>query len=181
MKDPTLIGPCADYEHELVELNDGALPVERSRIVQLHLDECARCRAWAADLAALDARLAAGLPQPALSAQFDSRLRERIAALSRPATRGDLRAQLEHEHDSLIGALERAARRRAVLGAAASVTATLCVLGAVRDVLAQHAAQLHAVLGGAWLVPGTIGVLVAVGALAWATRADTLPMLGFDR
>jgi len=30
-------------------------------------------------------------------------------------------------------------------------------------------------------VPGTIGVLVAVGALAWATRADTLPMLGFGR
>jgi anti-sigma factor RsiW len=181
MNDPIRIGPCADYEHDLVELNDGALPPGRTRVVQLHLAECARCRAWAADFAALDARLAAGLPQPVLSAQFDSRLRERIASLTRPATRSDLRAQAEHEHDSLVAALERAARRRAVLGAAASVTATLCVLAAVRDALVQHAAQLETVTGGAWLVPGAIGVLVAVGALAWSTRADTLPMLGFGR
>ena len=181
MNDPTLIGPCADYEHDLVELHDGALPPERARVVKLHLADCARCRAWAVDFAALDARLAAELPQPALSAQFESRLRERIAGLSRPAARGDLRARVEHEHEALIGALERAARRRAVLGAAASVTATLCVLAAIRDALVQHAAQLHAATGGAWLVPGTIGVLVAVGALAWATRADTLPMLGFGR
>ena len=181
MNDPILTGPCAGYEHDLVELNDGALPPARTRIVQLHIAECARCRAWAADFAALDARLSAELPQPALSAQFDSRLRERVAALSRPATRSDLRAQIEREHDALIGALERAARRRAVLGAAASVAATLCLLAAARDALVQHAAQLHTVAGGAWLVPGTIGVLVAVGALAWSTRADTLPMLGFGR
>jgi len=181
MNDPTLTGPCADYEHDLVELSDGALPPERSRIVQLHLAECARCRAWAADFAALDARLAAGLPQPALSAQFESRLRERITSLSQDAARGDRRAQIELEHDSLVGALERAARRRAVLGAAASVTATLCVLAAIRDVLAQHEVQLHGAIGSTWLVPGTIAVLVAVAALAWSTRADTLPMLGFGR
>jgi hypothetical protein len=119
--------------------------------------------------------------RPALSAKFDARLRERIATLSRPAARSDLRARVEHEHDALVGALERAARRRAVLGAAGSVTATLCVLGTVRDVLTQHAGELHAVLGGGWLLPGTVGALVVVGVLAWATRAETLPMLGFGR
>jgi hypothetical protein len=31
MNDPTLIGPCADYEHDLVELTDGALPPEADR------------------------------------------------------------------------------------------------------------------------------------------------------
>ena len=32
MNDPTLIGPCADYEHELVELHDGGLPPERAAL-----------------------------------------------------------------------------------------------------------------------------------------------------
>jgi len=181
MNDPTLTGPCADYEHDLMELGDGALPPERSRIVQLHLAGCARCGAWAADLAALDARLAAGLPQPALSAQFESRLRERITSLSQDAARGSRRAQIELEHDSIVGALERAARRRAFLGAVASVTATLGVLYAMRDVITQHATPLHSVVGGGWLVPGALGALIVAAALAWSTRADTLPMLGFGR
>ena len=181
MNDPTLVGPCADHEHDLVELTDGALPPERAGIVQAHLAQCTRCRAWADAFAALDARLAAVLPQPALSPQFDARLRERIATLSRPATRGDRRSELVREHDALVDTLRRVARRRAVLGAAGSVAASLCVIAAMRDLLAQHAAQLHAVAGGAWLVPGALGALVVVGALAWSARADTLPMIGFRR
>jgi anti-sigma factor RsiW len=181
MNDPTLIGPCADYEHDLVELTDGFLPRERAAIVQAHLAQCARCQAWTDAFTAFDARLATALPEPALSPQFDARLRERIATLSRPATRGELRTRLEHEHDDLIGTLARAARRRAVLGAAGSVAATLCVLAAMRDVLAQHAAQLQAVAGGAWMLPGALGALVVVGALAWSARAGTLPLPGFSR
>jgi hypothetical protein len=68
-----------------------------------------------------------------------------------------------------------------VLGAAGSVAASLCVLVAMRDVLAQHAAQLQAVAGGAWVLPGALGALVVVGALAWSSRAGTLPLLGFSR
>jgi anti-sigma factor RsiW len=181
MNDPTLIGPCADYEHDLVELTDGALSAERAGTVRAHLAQCARCQAWVDGFAALDARLAAALPEPTLSPQFDARLRERIATLSRPATRGDLRARLEREHDALVGTLQQAARRRAVLGAAGSVAASLCMLAAMRDVLAQHAAQLQAVAGGAWLVPGALGALVVVGALAWSAREYMLPSLGFGR
>ena len=181
MNDPTLVGPCADYEHDLVELTDGALPPERDGMVRAHLAQCTRCRAWADGFAALDAQLAAALPQPALSPQFDARLRERIATLSRPAMRGELRARLEFEHDALLGTLQQAARRRAVLGAAGSVAASLCMLVAMRDVLAQHAAQLQAVAGSAWLVPGALGALVVIGALAWSARAATLPMIGFGR
>jgi anti-sigma factor RsiW len=181
MNDRTLIGPCADYEHDLVELSDGALAPERAGLVQAHLAQCTRCRAWADEFAALDAELAAALPQPALSPQFDARLHARIAALSQPATRGELRTRLECEHEALVGILEQTARRRAVLGAAGSVAATLCLLVAMRDVLAQHAAQLSAVAGSAWLVPGAVGALVVVGALAWSARADMLPTLGFGR
>ena len=181
MNPPTLLGPCADYEHDLVELTDAALPPERAGIVQAHLAQCVRCRAWADAFAAFDARLATALPQPELSPQFDARLRERIASLSRPATRGELRERLEREHDDLVGTLARAARRRAVLGAVGSVAATLCVLAAMRDVLVLHAGQLQAAAGGAWVVPGALGALIVIGALAWSARADTLPPLGFGR
>ncbi len=37
MNDPTLIGPCADYEHDLLDLHDGALPPVRAGIVRDHL------------------------------------------------------------------------------------------------------------------------------------------------
>ena len=46
MIDTTLIGPCTDYEHDLVDLHDGALAPEQARIVRLHVEHCARCRAW---------------------------------------------------------------------------------------------------------------------------------------
>ncbi len=119
MNDPTLIGPCADYEHDLVELHDGALPPERASVVRLHVAQCARCRDWAQAFASLDARLAVDLPQPRLSADFDARLHERLAALARPVVRGDLRDVIEREHDSLVDSLRRGHRdgqRRAVDG-----------------------------------------------------------------
>jgi len=119
MNDPTLIGPCAEYEYEIVDLQDGGLPAGRARAVLAHLDGCPRCRAWAAELAALDTRLAATLPRPALSPDFDARLRERIDSLAVPARRGELRSRLEREHDSMLDALRRGARRRAALEAIA--------------------------------------------------------------
>jgi len=70
MNDPTLPRACADYEHDLVDLHDGALAPEQARTVRLHVERCARCRAWVQTFAALDAQLAAGLPRPALSANF---------------------------------------------------------------------------------------------------------------
>ena len=39
-------GPCADYEHEIVELAEGSLAPEKARVVRTHVASCARCRAW---------------------------------------------------------------------------------------------------------------------------------------
>ena len=47
--------PCADYEHDLVELLEGSLGPERARIIRLHVESCPRCRAWQAEFAAIDA------------------------------------------------------------------------------------------------------------------------------
>lgn len=181
MNDPTLIGPCADYEHELVELHDGELSAERERVVRLHAGQCARCRAWAAEFAALDARLAAELSGPVLSPGFDARLRERLAALSAPQARGELRSRLEREHDSLVEALRRRARRGAILGAIGSAAATIGLLDAARGLLAQGAELLPSLGEGPerWLVLGTIGGAIAVAALVWSTARNGMPLAGW--
>ena len=183
MNDPTLIGPCADYEHDLVDLHDGELLPERAAIVRLHLERCARCSAWAADFAAIDARLAKDLVAPALSPGFDARLRERLASLRGPADSGDLRTRLEREHAALVESLRSGARVRAVLGAAGSVATTLGVLLASRRLLEQGMGLLPALTEGPGqlMVLGTVAAVIAAVALAWSAARDSLPLLGMGR
>jgi len=181
MNDPTLIGPCADYEHDLVELHDGALPLERAGVVRLHVAQCARCRDWAQAFASLDARLAADLPRPELSADFEARLHGRLAALSRSAARdrpGTL--ELEHEHDALLAALRRSARRNALLGAIGWAAATACVFIAARDLLQEMVGVLAVVPRGTepWMGFGLTGIAVAIGVLAWSVARNGLPLRG---
>jgi anti-sigma factor RsiW len=183
MNDPTLIGPCADYEHDLVDLHDGTLAPDRVHVVRRHLEACPRCQSWQAEFAILETRLAAELPRPELSATFDAKLQQRLAALARPSVRSDLRAALEREHDSLIDTLQRGARRRAVLGALGSAAATLCALAAVRGLLAQGVGLLPSVAEGPerWLMLGIVGVAMAVAALGWSAGRNGVPTLGLLR
>ena len=60
------LGPCPDYEFDLVELQEGSLEPGRAGAVQHHMAQCSRCRAYAQALGALDAALADALPRPAL-------------------------------------------------------------------------------------------------------------------
>jgi hypothetical protein len=183
MNDPTLIGPCADYEHDLVELHDGALPPERARVVHLHVEHCARCRDWVQAFATLDARLAADLPQPQLSADFDVRLHERLAALAAPVVRGDLRNAAEREHDSLVDSLRRGARRSALLGAIGWATTMVCAILIARDLFRETSGVLATVTGGAepWMVFSVVGVAVAMAGLAWSGVRGGLPLPGLAR
>lgn len=182
MNDPTLIGPCADYEHDLVELHDGALPPERAQAVQLHVAHCARCRDWGQAFASLDAGLAAALPRLELSADFEARLQDRLAALSRPAARSHQPGmlELEREHDALLAALRRGARRKAVLGAIGSAAAAVCVFIAARDLLREMSGVLATISGGTepWMVFGSAGIVVAIGGLAWSAARNGLPVHG---
>ena len=183
MNDPTLIGPCADYEHDLVELHDGALPPERARVVHLHVEHCARCRDWVQAFAALDARLAADLPQPQLSADFDVRLHERLAALTAPVVRGDLRNAAEREHDSLVDSLRRGARRSALLGAIGWATTMACALLMARDLFREASGALATVTGGteSLMVFGVVGVAVAIAGWAWSVVRGGTPLPGLAR
>jgi len=185
MNDPTLIGPCADYEHDLVELHDGALPPERAGIVRLHVTQCARCRDWAQAFASLDTGLAAAMPRVGLSADFEARLQERLAAPSRPTARGDRlgRLELEREHDALLAALRRGARRNALLGAIGSATAAACVFVAARDLLRETSGLLATVPGSTepWMMFSVVGVAVAIAGLAWSAVRGALPLPGLAR
>jgi anti-sigma factor RsiW len=180
MNDPTLIGPCADYEHDLVDLQDGALPPERARTLGLHLEHCARCAAWAAGFAAIDARLVTGITAPALSPGFDAHLRERIAELRGSPDAARLRAGFEREHAELVQSLRSGARRRAVLGATASVATTLGVLTAAPQLLEPGSSVLAALSAsfGDLASLGTLAAVVAIAALAWSAARGGLPLPG---
>ena len=113
------LGPCADYEFDLVELQEGSLEPGRAGVVRQHMAHCARCRAYASALGALDAALAGALPRPALSPDFDARLRERIAELTQVPNRTAALAAAEREHAWMLQNLGRGLSWRTVLNAAA--------------------------------------------------------------
>jgi anti-sigma factor RsiW len=183
MNDPTLIGPCADFEHDLLDLHDGALPPGRVGIVRGHLGHCARCQSWLAEFTALDARLAAELPRPQLSPDFAARLQERLAPLQRAPARGELRGRVERERETLLGALQSAARRRAVLGAIGGAMATLCVLAVARGLLASGAVPVPEGIAGLerLIALGAVGAAIAAATLAWSVSRYGAGALGLRR
>jgi anti-sigma factor RsiW len=177
MNEMSLNGPCADYEHDLVELVEGSLGPERARVIRLHVESCARCRAWQAEFAAFDAGLAAALPGPALSADFERRLQARIAVLAQPVNRTDLRARADREHERLVEALRRGARRHALLDGIGSAAIAICVLAVARGLLEQaDAMQLLFAGPQRMVILGGIGTAVALAALAWTAVRSRLPL-----
>jgi anti-sigma factor RsiW len=180
MNDPTLIGPCADYEHDLVDLHDGGVPPERARHVRLHLERCARCATWADGFAAIDAQLANLIAAPVLSPGFDARLRERIASRHGSPDLARLRAGFEREHAELVRSLRSGARLRAVLGAAASVATTLGLLTAAPRLLEPGLGALPALIGSFDHLAtfGTLAAAITVAALGWTAARGGLPLPG---
>jgi hypothetical protein len=106
MNEPGAIGPCAEWEHEIVELAEGGLTPDRAGPLRVHLKTCARCRDWQSSWLAVDATLAATLPHPTLSPGFDHALFARIANLT-ARDRGVLRAVAEQEYAWLNESLRR--------------------------------------------------------------------------
>lgn len=106
MNEPRVLGPCAEWEHEIVDFAEGALAPERVGALRAHLQACARCRDWQSTWLAVDAKLAAALPHPAPSPGFDRLLFARIAALT-ARDRGALRAAAEQEYVLLSDSLRR--------------------------------------------------------------------------
>lgn len=118
--------PCPEFEHDLVELQDGSLRPQRAREVRAHLEACARCREWQQAYADTDARLAAALPQPSLSPDFSAKLMARIAADRGRAAVSELRAAAADEYEHMRDSLLRGPRFRMVVG----ISALLAIVAA---------------------------------------------------
>ena len=112
-------GPCDDYEFEIAELLDGELPPERARIVSLHLTSCLRCRAWRNRYATVDRQLGEALVAPPLSADFASRLEQRLAA-EKHAINGTRREAIEREYSHELELLGKGWKIPAVLNGVAA-------------------------------------------------------------
>jgi anti-sigma factor RsiW len=176
MNDPTQLPPCAEFEYELVELDEGSLEPERARAVRAHLESCARCRAWAAAFARFDAGLAAAMPQPTMSADFDARLAQRIAAETRRMPVVNLRRSADTEYRRMLEALRSQARRNALLtGAAVAVVAVvaLVVLTAVWPEAGEALAALEPARRAAMF--GAFGAAIALAGLGWSALKGALP------
>jgi len=177
MNDPTLYGPCAGHEIEIVDFHEGTLGPDLARQVRAHLDACPRCREWLARYASLDAALARELPRPELPASFGAMLRERLAGTADPANRRALRATAEVEHDWLVTVLKRRARRQAIAGVAAGAGAAAAAIS-LAVLIGPEAAGLVRQFGlghGNAAALGVLGAAAAIGALAWSARRGVLP------
>ena len=97
---------CPEFESRILDLLENQLSVGEQAEVEGHLAGCPACRALAADWRQLDAALARAVRRPKLSADFDARLREQIAAVALPAVT-ERKRQAETEYAARLGELRR--------------------------------------------------------------------------
>jgi anti-sigma factor RsiW len=167
------LGPCADHEFDLVDLLEGALEPGRAGTVRQHVAQCPRCRAYASALGELDAALADALPRPALSPDFDARLREQIAELTQAPDRTAALATAQREHEWMLQNLGRGLSWRTVLNAAAlgSVVGGLIVgLDSVAPGLLQSFGLVRPGMSATLTFSIALGAVFAVCGAAFARR-----------
>jgi Putative zinc-finger len=101
---------CKEIENRILDYQEDRLSSAQREEVKTHLDGCAGCRIFARQLQQLDAALSASVKVPALSADFDRRLRERIqatpAALSE-AQRTERKRQFQAEFEAGMARIRR--------------------------------------------------------------------------
>jgi anti-sigma factor RsiW len=97
---------CPEFESRILDLLENQLPAGERAEVEAHLAACPACRAWAAEWRQLDAALVRAVPRPKLSADFEARLREQIAAVASPAL-AERKRQAEADHAARLGELRR--------------------------------------------------------------------------
>lgn len=173
------LGPCAEYEFDLFEQSEGTLESQPAALLQQHLAHCVRCRAYAAELAQLDTTLAAALPRPELSSDFDAHLAARIGELRRTPDRTSALIAAEREHQESLDALGRGIDWRTLLNAVALGS----VAGGVLLALDAVAPQLLETLGlvPAGVSPSTafalvLGLAALAGGLTFARRFGSGPL-----
>jgi anti-sigma factor RsiW len=101
---------CQEIENRILDYQENQLPPAQREEVETHLAGCAGCRAFVRRLQQLDAALSASVKVPALSADFDCRLRERIQAapaVLSEAQRAERKRQLQAEFEAGMARIRR--------------------------------------------------------------------------
>jgi anti-sigma factor RsiW len=161
------LGPCEEFELDIVEWIDGVLAGERAGAVRRHLDGCARCRSFERSMRAVDDSLSSALPRAQLSADFDARLHARIAKLSRASSPDSARARAEQEYRGAVAALRRGLAWRTALNAVATATVVGSLALGIMTTLpfVSHALGLGLPLEQTWTL-GVGAIALAGGLLA---------------
>jgi anti-sigma factor RsiW len=157
--------PCEDRQFDLMELIDGALAPDEAARLQRHVGSCARCRAFVDEFGGTSRALAAALPRPVVSDDFDARLRARIAGLARTTRNDAAREWADREYREALDSLRRGLRWRTALNA----IATAAVGGGVWFAVSDVAPSVWASLGLG--VPAPLTMALALSALAIAAGA----------
>ena len=169
---------CEEIENKMLAWQENQLSPAHREEVETHLAGCADCRTFARRLQQLDAALAAKIKVPALSADFDRRLRERIQtvpAVLSEAERAERKRQLQAEFEA---GMVRIGRGSFALGSLLNHL-TWPALGAVAGWLAwRFTPQLTAhldihSLGG--LTPNLLPWLAASAVLLTIGLAEAFP------
>jgi anti-sigma factor RsiW len=94
---------CEAFEHQIHDFVENQLTAPDRAVIEAHLAECAGCQALARQLRQLDAALSRRVKAPALSADFEVRLRQRIqvgAMRLSDAQRAARKRQLQAEYQA---------------------------------------------------------------------------------
>lgn len=176
MNELNQLPPCAEFEHEIVELHEGSLAPARTVVVRAHVESCARCRAWQSAFAELDTGLAAALPRPALAADFAAKLAARIRAETHRAPAAELRITADGEYQRMLEALRQGARRSALVAGVTLVAAALTGIALAPALMSDAASVLSFLsMNGRMTVFGSLGGAIALAALAWSAMQGVLP------
>ena len=173
------LGPCEDYEFDLIELIDGAAAPERRAMVERHLETCGRCRAFARAMIGVTESLALALPHWELSPDFDAELKQRIDALGPPVNKDAARARADRDYRGALASLRRGFTLRAVLDSIASAS----VVAGLVATAAALAPRLQPALDLVQLRPELLSLGIgAIGLVAGVTAAFGLGRApGLDR
>jgi predicted anti-sigma-YlaC factor YlaD len=103
---------CAGFEKLIAAYVEGDLTGQSLQRAEEHLAQCVECRAFSQQLRQLDLALARGLKAPALSADFEARLWQRIEQETEAeglaaAEREERRQQLEAEYAAQAAKLRK--------------------------------------------------------------------------
>ena len=165
---------CEEIEIQILDYQENLLSPTQRAEVETHLTRCAGCRSFSQGLQQLEAILSAEIKVPALPADFDDQLRQRILAVpmgSSAAQRAERKRQAQTEYEAGLARISRGSFGLGNLLEHLSWPILAALAGCLAwRITSQLATQIHAEsLGGVapdllpWLAASIVVLAVGLG------------------